>query len=78
MTLSLHRGRGGEVDAVEIYRPEQDVTVLFRDIPLFDLPEGRPATGFRSEAAALAEPSAADGVREAVGDRCRVVACAGQ
>nr|BFE68991.1 hypothetical protein GCM10020092_022920 [Actinoplanes digitatis] len=41
MTLSLHRGRGGEVDAVEIYRPEQDVTVLFRDIPLFDLPEGR-------------------------------------
>jgi len=38
LSISICPGAGGLVDAVEIYRPSRDVTVLFGDIPVFDLP----------------------------------------
>ncbi len=38
LSVSICPDTGGLVDAVELYRPERDVTVLFGDIPIFDLP----------------------------------------
>jgi len=38
LSISICPGPGGLVEAVEIYRPERDVTVLFGDVPVFDLP----------------------------------------
>lgn len=38
LSISVSRDRNGSVDAVEVYRPSRDVVVLFRDIPIFNLP----------------------------------------
>ncbi|MGA3488380.1 hypothetical protein ACK8GG_10245 [Micromonosporaceae bacterium DT55] len=38
LSIALSQDRSGSVDAVEVYRPSRDVVVLFRDIPIFDLP----------------------------------------
>ncbi|ONI91325.1 hypothetical protein ALI22I_09515 [Saccharothrix sp. ALI-22-I] len=38
LTISLGPDRDGRVKAVDLYRPERDVTVLFGDIAVFDTP----------------------------------------
>jgi hypothetical protein len=38
LSLSVGRDRQGQVKAVEVYRPEREVSVFFRDIAVFDLP----------------------------------------
>lgn len=38
LSISVSPGPAGLVDAVELYRPERDVTVLFGDVAVFDLP----------------------------------------
>ncbi|GII23292.1 hypothetical protein [Planosporangium mesophilum] len=38
LSVSVGRGRDGNVEAVEVYGPSRDVTVLYRDIAVFDFP----------------------------------------
>ncbi|WP_220446425.1 hypothetical protein [Micromonospora chalcea] len=38
LSIAVSQDRSGSVDAVEVYRPSRDVVVLFRGIPIFDLP----------------------------------------